>query len=128
LGKENKATLLIVEDEEGARKAVARILESMGYEVEEASNSDEALDMVKGGRAFDILISDLSLPGMDGWELAKAVGKLRPEIKIGILTGWEITEDDERIAESGISEILSKPVDMHKMKLAIDRMLARKTG
>jgi len=118
------ARLLVVEDEEGARKAVARILESMGYEVSEASDADEALGIVKDTPAFDILLTDLSLPGMSGWELSKAVQEINPKIKVAILSGWDVGEDDERIAEYGVSEILSKPIDMHRMKDAIKRMLS----
>jgi two-component system sensor histidine kinase EvgS len=115
---------MIVEDEEGARKAVARILESLGYDVAEAESGDEALAIIKGGREIDIVITDLSLLGMSGWELSKAILAYNTGIKVAILSGWDIEDDDERIAESGVTEILSKPIDMHRMKDAIARMMS----
>lgn len=124
MGDNRKASLLIVEDEEGARKAVARILESMGYDVAEASDAKEALDIIKEKPAVDILITDLSLPGMSGWQLSRAAAEINPKIKVAILTGWDVKEDDERIAEYGVSEVLSKPIDMHRMKEVIGRMLS----
>jgi CheY-like chemotaxis protein len=84
-----QASILLVEDEVLVRMALADQLRSAGYVVLEASNADEALDLLHSkGHAVHLLISDIRMPGtMDGVELARAIRAQHPEIKIVLASG-----------------------------------------
>ena len=82
-----RATILLVEDEVLVRMSLAEQLRSAGYVVLEASNADEALDLLQSQRVR-VVVSDIRMPGrMDGVELARAIRAQRPEIKIVLASG-----------------------------------------
>jgi two-component system, response regulator PdtaR len=84
-----QATILLVEDEVLVRMTLADQLRSAGYVVLEASNADEALDLLHSkGHGVQLLLSDIRMPGkMDGVELARAIRTQHPEIKIVLASG-----------------------------------------
>jgi CheY-like chemotaxis protein len=95
-------TVLIAEDEFLVRLTIAEFLRDAGYNVIEASNADEALEIFKSGSAIDLLFSDVRMPGsMDGCELARRVRAAWPETQIiltsgyseGLLTARSVSED-----------------------------------
>ena len=83
----NKMSILVVDDEVALTKLTAEILEGQGHKVETAYNANEALDKFKD-YSFDILISDVVMPGLNGFELADKVKKDYPEIKIIMVSGY----------------------------------------
>ncbi len=81
--------ILVVEDDPGVRKVPVAILRNQGYEVAEAGNGEEAIDHLKTGQAFDLLFTDIVLPGgMNGVEIAEAAKRLQPNIKVLYTTGY----------------------------------------
>jgi CheY-like chemotaxis protein len=83
----SRATILLVEDEVLVRMSLAEQLRNAGYVVLEASNADEALDLLQGQRVR-VVLSDIRMPGrMDGVELARAIRAQHPEIKIVLASG-----------------------------------------
>lgn len=88
---EARPTILLVEDEPFVRSAVAHALETMGYEVREAVNGDEALAILRQG-CPDLLFTDIRLPGsVDGWQLAEAARQQCPDIPVIYTTGYSDT-------------------------------------
>ena len=82
-------TVLVAEDNEGLRRILVRQLKELGYTVLEAENGKTALEMLSGGKAVDLLLTDIVMPGgMNGWELARKAEALRPTLKTLFTSGF----------------------------------------
>jgi two-component system cell cycle response regulator DivK len=108
--------ILIVEDSEDIRALLEELLEGEGYSLVFATNGEEGMEMAKREQP-NLILMDLSLPGMDGWE---AVYRLRemPEFKktpIVALTAHATRKDEERALAVGCTGYISKPFDMEKL-------------
>jgi CheY-like chemotaxis protein len=117
------ARLLLVDDEESVREVLAEHLEYEGFSVLTAANGSEALALLVTGQAVDALVTDLSMPGMDGIELIRAAQQRRPGLTAVLLTGY--AGDDAALAlgglVSGAFSLLRKPVRIHDL---VDRVQA----
>ena len=120
------ASILIVEDEEPLRRLARRILESRGYQVLDAGNGYEAIDvMAKHGSDVDLVLTDVVMPSMGGRELVERLLPVYPSLLVLFMSGY--TEDtmlQHRIAELGIT-VLEKPfapdVLVRAVRGALDR-------
>jgi CheY-like chemotaxis protein len=83
-----RATILLVDDEELVRVGTADMLCDLGYEVLQASSGAEALGLLREGQQPDLLVTDYLMPGMNGVELVNQVRALRPEMKTLLITGY----------------------------------------
>ncbi|MGA7240007.1 MAG: response regulator [Bryobacteraceae bacterium] len=127
-------TILIVEDNELNRDMLTRRLERRGYEMLSASDGAQGLELAR--RALpDLILMDMSLPVMDGWEATKHL-KSAPEtaaIPIVALTAHAMNGDRERALEAGCDDYDTKPVEFQRLVLKIEALLsgkekARRTG
>ncbi len=111
------ARVLIVEDEESVREALSKILENSGHKVATAEDCPEAIKALEHG-GFDIVFTDLTLPGPSGWDLVSWVGEHKPGTPVVLLSGWDIRQKD--VEDRGpVARILSKPVKVKDMIAAI---------
>lgn len=100
-----RETILMVEDNAEVRLMGATLLQDAGFEVHEAGDAEEALALVHAGLSFDLLFTDIVIPGtMDGVLLAAEVRRLRPGIPVLLTTGWADRADDH----AGL-ELIGKP-------------------
>jgi two-component system, cell cycle response regulator DivK len=127
-------TILIVEDNELNRDMLTRRLERRGYEMLSASDGAQGLELAR--RALpDLILMDMSLPVMDGWEATKHL-KSAPEtaaIPIVALTAHAMNGDRQRALEAGCDDYDTKPVEFQRLVLKIEALLsgkekARRTG
>jgi DNA-binding response OmpR family regulator len=125
------AKVLIAEDEEHMRNAVALILENEGYEVLKAADGKEALHMVlqsrEGESPIDLLILDIEMPGLTGIQLLDALhdrGGRTPTILMTRLADVSIREC---VRNAGYIELLQKPFDPKALTVAVKRALGRET-
>ena len=89
-GNAREASILVVEDEEMLSRLFTNIIGRFGCEVEVVADGEEALELVRTGRCEpDLLITDLTLPGMDGGQLASRMLELRPDIQVLYMSGRE---------------------------------------
>ncbi|MGZ8363075.1 MAG: PAS domain S-box protein [Caulobacteraceae bacterium] len=102
------ATVLLVDDDQTVRETTAACLESLGYDVVQAEGGASALKRLEEPRAFDVMLLDFAMPGMNGAEVARRVQENRPGLPIVILTGYA---DAEALAGFGEDEIIHKPFD-----------------
>ena len=109
--------ILIVEDEESVRQALTKIFENYGHKVTAARDGQEGLKIYGQQGDFDIVFTDLSLPGISGWEVADAIKSKDPKVPVVILSGWEVPESDERIGK--VERVLNKPVKIKDMMKAV---------
>ena len=103
-------TILLVEDEEAVRNLLRDILRRFGYTVLEASNGPEAIEICHSHLGpIHLVITDMVMPQMSGWEVAEAVGMLRPKARIIYMSGYiEHVVVEERVLEAGVA-FLGKP-------------------
>ncbi len=110
------ARILVVEDDEDVLQTTSALLTELGYEVFEARNGAEALEMLRDGKTFDLLFSDVVMPqGMSGVELAREAQRLRNGIKVLLTSGYA---DDVLARQGALDEfsVVSKP--FHQATLA----------
>ena len=116
------AKVLLVDDDESVRESYARLLKSGGYQVEIASNGDEAFEKLARDRTIEIVVTDWDMRGANGPNLLrKARNRLCLEIPFVVMSG-DLT--DERVTtarELGFSESIEKPFSKEKLFNAIDR-------
>lgn len=84
--------ILIVEDEEPVRRVTGRLLEKLGYQVVSASDAKDALGMLEEGRCFDLVFTDVVMPGMSGIEMAECVRVINPQQRILFTSGYTTRE------------------------------------
>lgn len=120
------ATILIVEDNELNRDMLSRRLERRGYSVNLAADGKEGLECVWENRP-DLILVDLSLPVMDGWEVARRLKAepLTSGIPVIALTAHATVGDRERALEAGCDDFDTKPIELNRLLMKIEGLLAR---
>ena len=124
------ARILIAEDEEALRALTARALTDAGHEVLTAIDGADALDILTREQgAFDLLLTDIQMPVMDGIALALAAARDFPDLKILLMTGFA----DQRERASGLNaivhDVVTKPFSVADIRTAVaDALAASKAG
>jgi len=116
--------ILVVDDEEQVRENTARVLARAGAEVVCVSGAESALARLED-QPFDIVVSDLMMPGTDGWELARRVRERYESLPIVALSGIAGSLASGRAEASGFLALLKKPVDEHELVSRIRPLLRR---
>jgi len=122
---ENQRHLLLVEDEAPLRAAVAAQLADRGYDVHEAASGEEALARL-AEFAFDIIITDLRLPGVDGSGVVEAAVSRYPEIIAIVVTGYGTVKDAVDAIKCGASDFVSKPFQFDELLHALDSAIEQR--
>jgi len=117
-----QARILIVDDEEMVLDALSEVLGSEGHTVVTASGGREGLAKFGEG-GFDLVLTDLGMPEMSGWELAAAVKGLSPHTPVAMITGWGAEFSSEQLAERGVDLVLAKPFDCAQVTSLVSRAL-----
>ncbi|KAF0212719.1 MAG: periplasmic sensor hybrid histidine kinase [Methylocystaceae bacterium] len=122
------ARVLVVDDEDLVRETLAENLESEGIGVVTAANATDALSLLAAGEEVDAIVTDLSMPGMDGIALIRAAQERRPGLPAVLLTGF--AKDDTAIAVSGAISgafsLLRKPASFHDVLDTVQSLLGAK--
>jgi len=122
-----KMKILVVDDDENIQEILQDILSLEGHQVQSASSGDEALKIFNSSD-FEVVITDLGMPGMSGWELAKEVKKSKSQIRVILITGWRAQLDTDKIKESGVDFILPKPFHIEQIKEVLYQTAAKITS
>ncbi|HEX9490569.1 MAG TPA: response regulator [Stellaceae bacterium] len=115
--------ILLVDDDAGVREYTAQVLEDAGYAVRVAAHADEAETILGTGEPFDLLITDIVMPGRNGIELAQALNRTRPDVKVLFTTGYTRHIAPGLLADS---EILDKPYQRAALLHAVRHLLRAK--
>lgn len=102
--------LLLVDDDQRLRTAAGKVLGREGYQVELAASGEAALHALRG-TAFDLLISDLRLPDLDGIELLRRAREMRPDLEVVVITGHGSVEKAVQAMKLGAYDFLEKPLE-----------------
>jgi diguanylate cyclase (GGDEF)-like protein len=117
------AAVLLVDDERFARTVYSDYLRVAGYEVQVADTADAALEALRR-RRFDLLITDIILPGADGLELLSEAKRLDSNIEALVITALDRVDPAVRAMKSGASDYLVKPVTPEALQLAVQKCLS----
>jgi CheY-like chemotaxis protein len=121
LGRE---TVLIVDDEPSIVNMMAQMLQRLGYGVEAMVNPNDALELLQSGsRQIDLVISDMTMPGMTGIQLFDQVKKIQPDLPVIIYTGHSDQIDPKKAQELGIAALAMKPITKHAIARTIRAVL-----
>lgn len=118
------AKILIAEDNDGLRQLMHIHLKRAGHQVFEASDGSEALEVMDHNHV-DMIIADIMMPGMDGYELIKTLRDVNIDIPILIVTAKDTLEDKKVGFKIGADDYMTKPIEMEEMLLRVDAMLRR---
>src|SRR5262249_10544856 len=124
-----RTKILVVEDQEDNRHILVLRLQHWGtFEIHEASTGQEALDIMTQ-EPPDVVLLDLKLPGLDGWETARRVRALPAPLNtlpIIATTAQAMPGDREKALAAGCDEYLAKPLDFRKLRETLERLLTRR--
>jgi len=112
--------LMVVDDEEGVRRSLKRVLERDGYRIVLAENGEEALSIIRSdGKDIETVISDYRMPGMDGLETLIEIGRLNTEITRIMLTGYATMASAIEAVNEGIDGFLTKPFENDELRAKV---------
>lgn len=119
--------ILIIEDEDAIRRVLVKIIknEKNGYEVEEAANGLEGLELIKASD-FDLVLCDIKMPKMDGVEVLEKAQAIKPEIPFIMISGHGELETAVQTMRLGAFDYISKPPDLNRLLNAIRNALDKK--
>lgn len=116
--------MLVVEDDEGVQGVFREISRRMGHHVEVVPSGKDGLKRLSEG-SFDVLIVDLSIPDISGWEVIEKAKDAAPDVPIILCTGWEVEKSPEHLQAQGIQAVVPKPFQIGDMLRAIEEVLGR---
>ena len=115
--------ILVVDDEPFIVDVLHRLFEREGHRVRTTTVAKEALDLIRKGERFDIVITDQTMPEVTGIELARAVVECTPGTKVLLCSGRDVTFDADDMAAAGIDSFLLKPFDLKEFVKAVEVLL-----
>jgi CheY-like chemotaxis protein len=119
--------ILVVDDDEGVRRVLKRQIDRMGHSVSEATSGEAALERLRTGR-YDLLCTDLGMPGMSGWELIERARAIDKDLATILVTGWGDQIEMEEARARGADAVLAKPFDTARLQEVIDELRAARAA
>ncbi|MEN8263280.1 MAG: response regulator [Nitrospirota bacterium] len=118
--------ILFVDDEESMVLMGREILEGLGYKVTGLTDSQEAMEQFRNNPdKYDVVFTDMTMPGMTGMNLAREVLRIRSDIPVILSTGYSESISEEIVKKEGIRELVIKPVSPEKLSQSIRRVLQK---
>ena len=123
--QENKKSILAIDDEEIVRMSCERILRMAGYEIDTSADGLNALKMLDS-KKYDLVLTDLKMPGMDGLEVMCELKKKLPDAKVIIVTGYSTLETAVKAIKMGAHNYIEKPFSPDSLLSAVREALGEK--
>ena len=119
------AKLLIVEDDESVRTLSARALERAGHSVDIAADGAQGLDRIRAAQGgYDLVVSDIRMPEMDGIEMAQAAAAAFPSLRILLMTGYADQRERAHGLDQIVRDVVSKPFTLADIRRIVTATLA----
>ena len=112
--RQKKARVLVIDDEAEVRELLRDILSDAGHEVDMAREGCEGIAMFEK-QAYDIVLTDLGMPVMSGWEVAGKIRQINKCVPIALVTGWNVVLDDATMHSSGVNLVVHKPFQVEQV-------------
>ncbi len=124
-GEEHMFRILVVEDDKELNKAVCSFLNRNDYETTGCLSVNEAYDAMYGGTIFDLIISDIMMPDIDGFEFAETIREQNTHIPILFMTARDDFTAKQRGFQAGIDDYMVKPIDLDELLLRVGALMRR---
>ncbi|MEX0736582.1 MAG: response regulator [Bacteroidota bacterium] len=118
-----KNRILVVDDEDALRTVLSSELEGEGYKVASAADGSEAIEILKKDE-FDLILLDIKMPNVDGFEVLKFVKETHPDTKVIMLTGFADLKNAIESKKLGAEDFVSKPYDLVDLLTTVERVLS----
>ena len=122
---EGQPKLLVVDDEENVRNSLAELLETRNFCVTTTDSAENALKLLEK-TTFDLVLSDLLMPRIDGIALAKAIKEMGQNVPVVVMTGYASIETAVESMKAGASDFITKPFNVDQITIVINRTLENK--
>ncbi|HEY4643691.1 MAG TPA: response regulator [Bacteroidota bacterium] len=119
----DKRKILVVDDEDALRTVLSSELVGEGYDVETAGDGDEAIKVVQT-KPFDLVLLDIKMPKVDGFEVLRFLKSKYPQIKVIMLTGFADLKNAIESKKLGAEDFISKPYDLVDLLTTIERVVS----
>jgi two-component system cell cycle response regulator CpdR len=120
---ETMTRILLAEDDDSLRGFLTRALERAGYEVRACADGEEALEALPEAQ-WDLLLTDIVMPGADGIEVARQAAVAQPELRIMFITGFAAVALAAKESAPQGAKVLSKPIHLREIVAEVERMMA----
>jgi len=115
--------ILVIDDEQPIAQLIQDALSAEGHNVDVAVSAREGLKMADVSD-YDLVLTDLGMPDMSGWEVAERIREKDPDLPVVLVTGWGTTIDDDEVARSGIVGVVHKPFEIRDLVETVHREIA----
>lgn len=122
-GRDRVRRALVIDDDASVRRALLEAVGLLGYEADAAENGPRGIALFVR-RRYDVVLTDLLMPGMTGWQVLDTIRELNQRTPVILVTGAPIAADDRRLARPGVA-LVRKPVDAGALEAALARLLPR---
>ena len=119
-----KLKILVVDDDENIREVLEDLLLLEGHEILLAEDGEQALQIFEEYLP-DLIITDLGMPGISGWEVAKSIKGKDPSKKVIVISGWGATLQKDQLEENFVDQVLAKPFHLEQVKKIIAEVMAK---
>jgi PAS domain S-box-containing protein len=118
-GIDESLKILAIDDQKIIRDLLESILLGLGHSIKVASSGKDGLELFQRD-GFDLVITDLGMPEMSGWEVSQRVKEIRKETPVVMITGWGVSFEQEKIKEFGVDYLLPKPFRIEQLSRLLD--------
>ncbi len=122
----HSAKVLIIDDEQGILDALSDSLSAMGHEVSTAGSGKEGLEKFDK-KKYDVVFTDLGMPDMNGWEVARAIKQISPKTPVAMITGWHMELKEDKMKREGVDLVITKPFEMDSLQRVMAEALSLKS-
>ena len=122
LSSGQQARILLIDDDEHILNSIGAMLQSEGHTVVKCSEGKRGIRLFSHS-VHDVVITDLGMPGMNGWDVAAKVKEISADTPVLLLTGWGAEIDTDRLAELGVDGLIQKPCTLLTLRQSIDKAL-----
>jgi DNA-binding response OmpR family regulator len=123
-GDKVKLKILVVDDDENIREVLEDLLLLEGHELLLAEDGEQALRIFDENLP-DLVITDLGMPGISGWEVARSIKDKDPSKKVIVISGWGATLQKDQLEENFVDQVLAKPFHLEQVKKIIAEVMAK---
>lgn len=115
-----KGRIILIDNDESLVRVVKKFLERAGHAVDTAASGEEGIRLI-GERRYDIVITDIYLPGMDGMAVLEKIKSLNPDLDIVVITGFGSIESAVSFMKAGAIDYISKPINFEHLDIVIKK-------
>lgn len=115
--------ILVAEDDEASYQLIDASLKIYHYQIIRAKTGKEAVNLFKANPDIKIVLLDIQLPGMNGYEVLSEIKKINPDIPVIAQTAYSMIDDREKCLNAGCSEYISKPININRLRDVVYKTL-----